>query len=179
MRGWRLEGDVPTEPRAVILAGPHTSNIDGLLLVLLTRSVGMNAKWMVKDTWSKPPMGWVLDPVGAVPIDRSRANGMVGQMTDEFAKRDHFHLMIPPEGTRSLTEHWKSGFYSIALASDVPVVPSYLDYRRKRGGFGEAITLTGDRRADMDKLREFYKDGAAMARYPEKYGPVRLRDEDD
>ena len=65
MRGWRFEGTVPAEPRAVILAGPHTSNVDGVLLVLLTRSVGMKANWMVKDTWAKPPMGWVLDPVGA------------------------------------------------------------------------------------------------------------------
>lgn len=179
LRGWKFEGEVPSEPHLVMLAGPHTSNMDGLLLVLLTRSVGMSASWMVKDTWSKPPMGWLIKPVGAVPVDRSKANGMVGQMVEEFAKRDHFHLMIPPEGTRSYTEHWKSGFYRIALAADVPIAPSFLDYKRRRGGFGESFRLTGDKRKDMDKLREFYKDGAEMARYPDKYGPIRLRDEDE
>ena len=173
-----MEGPMPTEPHAVMLAGPHTSNLDGLLLVLTTRSVGMKAYWMVKHTWVKPPMGWLTKRVGAVPIDRNKANGVVGQMVEQFAERDEFLLMVPREGTRSRAEHWKSGFYQIAITADVPVIPTYLDYRTKRAGFGPAFRLTGDKRADMDRLRDFYKDGAEMARTAEKYGPVRLRDED-
>lgn len=173
-----MEGPMPTAPHAVMLAGPHTSNLDGLLLVLTTRSVGMKAYWMVKDTWVKAPMGWLTKRVGAVPIDRKKANGVVGQMVEQFAERDEFLLMVPPEGTRSRAEHWKSGFYQIAITADVPVIPSYLDYRSKRAGFGAPIKLTGDKRADMDLLREFYKDGAAMAHTPDNFGPVRLRDED-
>ena len=178
LRGWKFEGEVPATKRAVLLACPHTSNMDGLLLVLLNRSVGMRAHWMVKNDWTKGPMGWVTDAVGAVPIDRSRPTGMVGQMVEQFEKREHFHLFIPPEGTRSRADHWKSGFYLIALGAKVPVIPGYLDYSRKRGGFGAPIELTGDKRADMDRIRAFYKDGASMARFPEKFGPIRLRDED-
>lgn len=177
LRGWQVEGPLPEPRRAVILAAPHTSNLDGLLLVLLTRSVGMSANWMVKDLWTKPPLGWVTKRVGAVPVDRREASGMVGQMVTEFERRDEFHLIVPPEGTRSRAEAWKSGFYRIAVAADVPVVPAYLDYRRRRGGFGEPITLTGDRRADMDRIRDYYHDAAAMARYPAQFGPVALRDE--
>ncbi len=177
LRGWRLEVPLPTERRAVILAVPHTSNLDGLLLVLLTRSVGMNAEWMVKDTWTKGPIGWLTRRVGAVGIDRSRATGMVGQMVALFGEREDFHLLVPPEGTRSLTEYWKSGFYRIALDADVPVIPAYVDYRRRRGGFGEPIVLTGDHTADMDRLRAYYVEGVAMAKAPEKFGPIRLRDE--
>lgn len=168
---------MPTEPHAVMLAAPHTSNLDGLLLVLLTRSVGMRAYWMVKDTWVKPPMGWLTKRVGAVPIDRKKSNGVVGQMVEEFEQRDRFLLMIPPEGTRSRAEHWKSGFYQIALTAGVPVIPSYVDYRTRRAGFGPAFTLTGDKRVDMDVLREFYRHGAEMAKAPEKFGPIHLRDE--
>lgn len=168
---------MPSEPHAVMLAGPHTSNLDGLLLVLLTRSVGMRAYWMVKDTWVKPPMGWFTKRVGAVPIDRKKSNGVVGQMVEEFERRDRFLLMIPPEGTRSRAEHWKSGFYQIALTADVPVIPSYVDYRSRRAGFGPAFKLTGDKSADMDVLRAFYQHGAEMAKVPEKFGPIRLRDE--
>jgi len=169
---------MPTEPHAVMLAVPHTHNLDGLLLVLLTRSVGMKAYWMVKDTWVKPPMGWLTKRVGAVPINRQKANGVVGQMVEQFATRDDFLLMIPPEGTRSRAEHWRSGFYQIAIAADVPVIPAYLDYSTRRAGFGDAIMMTGNVNADMDLLREFYKDGPSMARTPEMFGPIRLRDED-
>ena len=178
LRGWEFEGPLPSVNKSVMLAGPHTSNVDGLLLVLLTKSVGLRANWMVKDSWAKPPMGWVTNSVGAVPIDRTKANGMVGQMIEEFARREVFHLMIPPEGTRAYAEYWKSGFYQIALGAKVPVIPAYVDYSRKRGGLGEAIDLTGNRKHDMDKLRAYYTDGAQMARYPDKYGPVRLKDEE-
>lgn len=175
--GWKMNAPLPTEPQAVMLACPHTSNLDGLLLVLLTRSVGMPAKWMVKDTWTKPPIGWLSRRVGAVPVDRSKPNGMVGQMVERFESGDDFLLLIPPEGTRSLTDHWKSGFYRIATNAGVPVVPAYVDYNTRTGGFGSPIVLTGDIGDDMDKLREFYADGATMARKAEKFGPVRLADE--
>lgn len=175
--GWRFVGEIPEPRRAVCLAVPHTDNMDGLLLVLLAQSAGMAISWMVKDAWGKPPAGLVVCAVGGVPIDRSKANGMVGQMTEELARREDFYLVIPPEGTRSRTEYWKSGFYRIALGAKVPVVPGFLDYRHKEGGFGPPIELTGDVRADMDVIRAFYEKQRPEPRHPEKFGPIRLREE--
>lgn len=176
--GWRLESEIPEPRKAVILAAPHTDNMDGVLLVLLAQSIGMSISWMVKDVFGKPPVGYVVRAVGGVPVDRSKPNGLVGQMIGELERREDFYLVIPPEGTRSLTEYWKSGFYRIALGANVPVIPGFLDYPRKVGYFGDPITLTGDVRADMDVLREVYKDARPIARHPEKFGPVRLREED-
>ncbi|MCX4240475.1 1-acyl-sn-glycerol-3-phosphate acyltransferase [Paraliomyxa miuraensis] len=179
MGGWRYEGELPAPRKAVCLAVPHSSNLDGLLLVALAQSIGMSISWMVKDSMGKPPHGWVVKGVGGVPIERSRPHGVVGQMIEEFARRDDFYLVIPPEGTRSRVEYWKSGFYHIALGAEVPVLPGYLDFRRKVGGFGPPITLTGDVRADMDAIREFYgPDVAAMAQHPERIGPMRMREEE-
>ncbi|MFT4657860.1 MAG: 1-acyl-sn-glycerol-3-phosphate acyltransferase [Ilumatobacter sp.] len=164
---------------SVMLALPHTTNFDGVLLVLVTRSIGLDASWMVKDLWVKPPFGWITKRVGAVPVDRRKSNGMVGQMVERFENLDSFHLMVPPEGTRGLTEHWKSGFYRIATTADVPVVPTSLDYRTRRAIFGPALKMTGERSVDMDGIRSYYEGlgGGAMARHPEKFGPVRLDDE--
>jgi 1-acyl-sn-glycerol-3-phosphate acyltransferase len=174
---WSYVGPLPEPRRAVCLAVPHTDNLDGLLLVLLAQSVGLPISWMIKDSWFKPPMGAIVRRVGGVPIDRSKPGGMVEQMIEAFAQHDELYLVIPPEGTRKRTEYWKSGFYRIALGADVPVVPGFLDYRTKTGGFGPPIELTGDVRADMDEIRRFYEGAASMARHPEKFGPVRLREE--
>ena len=162
-----------------MLALPHTTNTDGLLLVLVTRSIGLQANWMVKDFWLKPPFGWLVRRVGGVPVDRRKSTGMVGQMVERFDRQERFHLLVPPEGTRSLTEHWKSGFHRIAVDAGVVVVPTFLDYRTKQAGFGEPITMTGDRATDMDRIRAHYAElgGAQMAKHPEKFGPIRLDDE--
>ncbi len=177
--GWEFEGRLPEHEHAVMLAVPHSHNLDGLLLVLLTRSIGLKANWMVKDTWTKGPIGWITKPVGAVAVNRKVPGTVVGQMVEQFRQRRVFHLLVPPEGTRSRTEYWKSGFYRIALEADVAVVPTYLDYKNKRGGLGPAINLTGDKRADMDQIRSFYASVGPMARLPENHGPIRLKDEDD
>jgi 1-acyl-sn-glycerol-3-phosphate acyltransferase len=169
--------DLPP-PHAVILAVPHTTNLDGLLLVLLTRSIGMPGHWMVKDVWVRPPIGWLTRRVGAVGVSRGQSHGLVGQMADRFAASEEFRLLVPPEGTRSRADHWKSGFYRIALEADVPVVPSYVDYRTRRGGFLAAIEMTGDPATDMDAIRAVYPEAQKMARHPSRVGPIRLRDED-
>jgi len=144
--------------KCVVLAFPHTSNWDGLLLVALTKSIGLEMSWMIKDDWFKGPMGAVLRGVGAVPVDRKGARNLVDQMIREFAKRDAFTLVIPPEGTRRRTETWKSGFYHIARGADVPVV-------------------TGDVKADMDRIRAFYATVNPSGKAPEHVGPIALRDE--
>lgn len=177
--GWRYIGGIPTARKGVCLALPHTDNMDGVLLVLLSASVGMPISWMVKDAWGKGLTGPIIRGVGGIPIDRSKANGMVAQMIDLLNASDDLYLVIPPEGTRSLTEYWKSGFYRIAVGANVPVIPGLLDYRAKTGSFGEGIPMTGDVRVDMDRIRAHYGDVGKVAKYPEKFGPIRLREEDE
>ena len=168
---------MPPEKKYVALAVPHTSNWDGLLLVATLQSIGLQMEWMVKDSWVKGPLGPVLRRVGAVGINRSKHSNVVEQMVEEFRKRDTFVLGIPPEGTRSRAEMWKSGFYHIARGANVPVVPGYLDFARKRAGLGPAIKMTGDVRADMDKIRAFYAEKDPKPYDASKYGPLRLREE--
>ena len=82
-------------------------------------------------------------------------------------------LAVPPEGTRSLAPAWKTGFFYSALQGHVPIVIGFLDYQRKRGGFGPNIIPSGDIEADMEKFRAFYKD--IVGKYPEKFGPITIR----
>jgi 1-acyl-sn-glycerol-3-phosphate acyltransferase len=175
--GWRLEGPLPPSRKFVLIAAPHTSNWDLLHLLSLAWSCGISVNWMGKHSLFRGPMGPVMRLVGGVPVRRDRRSGLVEQMAEQFAARETLVLTVPPEATRSRAEHWKSGFYRIALAAGVPIHLGFLDYASKTGGFGTYIEPTGDVRADMEKIRAFYGD--KVARYPEDFGPIRLRDEEE
>lgn len=179
LAGWQFEGGLPSEKKYVCLAVPHTSNWDGLLFILLAQSIGLELEWMIKDSWVKSPVGPILRRLGAVGIDRGRSRNVVDQMLHRFKERESFVLAIPPEGTRSRTEYWKSGFYHIAVGAGVPVVPGYLDYGRKRAGLGSAITMTGAPRADMNEIRAFYARQNPIPFDPSNFGPIRLREEEE
>ena len=57
------------------------------------------------------------------------------------------------------------------------MVPGYLDFARRRAGLGPAITLSGDVRADMDRIRAFYASMKPVPFAPGNFGPIRLREE--
>jgi 1-acyl-sn-glycerol-3-phosphate acyltransferase len=175
--GWELETPVPDVARCVVLAAPHTSNWDGVLLLATAPLIGHPLAWMIKSEWLRGPLGTVLRRLGAVGIDRSKHTNVVQAMIDELERRDELWVVVPPEGTRKRAEHWRSGFYHIARGAQVPLVPAYLDYRRKRTGFGEPIEPTGDVRADMDRVRAFYEARAPQGYRPDHFGPIRLREE--
>ena len=111
----------------------------------------------------------------AVPVNRRERTGFIEQMTAQFERHRVFRLAIAPEGTRSRTEFWKSGFYHLARAADVPLALGYIDYAAREVGVGGYVELTGDRAADMARLRAFY-DGK-RGRHPENQSPIRLRDD--
>jgi 1-acyl-sn-glycerol-3-phosphate acyltransferase len=173
--GWRPEGRRPASRRYVLIAAPHTSNWDLAYLLALAAIYDISVSWMGKDSLFRGPWGAVLRWFGGIPVDRTHRGNLVRQMTELFERSDRLALTVPAEGTRSYTPHWRSGFYHIARSANVPVVLGYLDYQRKRGGFGPEIVLTGDVSQDMDEIRGFYSD--KVGKYPECFGPVRLKEE--
>jgi len=98
---------------------------------------------------------------------------MVQQMVEEFAAADEMALVIAPEGTRRRTEYWRSGFYRIATAAEVPIVLAFIDFPSRTAGIGSIIYPSGDIAADMAKIRDFY--APFQGRHPENQGPIRLQ----
>lgn len=174
--GWRaVEGDGVPE-KAVVVAAPHTSNWDFFYLILFAWRFGVSLSFVGKHTLFKGPMGPVMRALGGVSIDRSSPAGLVGQLCDALARTDRMALVIPAEGSRSWRPHWKSGFYRVAELAGVPVSLSFLDYTDKVGGFGPCFEVTGDPKKDMDQVRSFYSD--KRGRFPERFGPIALEDEE-
>ena len=175
--GWSLEGEQPAAPRYVLIAAPHTSNWDFPLMLLYAAAFEMKVTWMAKHSLFWPPLGWFMRAMGGMPIVRHRNGNTVDAMVAAFTDQAKLILVVPTEGTRDRVEFWKSGFYHIARRAAVPIVPSFLDFARKRGGFGPAMALSGDVVRDMDYFRDFYGD--YQGRFPALFGPIRLREESE
>ena len=74
--------------------------------------------------------------------------------------------MLHAGGHASKTDHWKSGFYRLALAAKVPVGLGFIDYGHKQVGIERWIALTGDETKDLETLRAYYADKAG--RFPKR-----------
>ena len=157
LRGWQLTGVRPAPRKFVLLGAPHTSNWDFVFFIGATHELGIRPSFMGKTSLFKwPATDFMLD-MGGVPVDRSKRNNYVTQVADAFARADDLALVIAPEGSRTSDGRWRTGFYHIARAAGVPIVPAWVDNATMRGGIGEPLEPTGDMAADMAKLAEFYR----------------------
>jgi 1-acyl-sn-glycerol-3-phosphate acyltransferase len=171
--GWTIVGAVPDVPKAVLIAAPHTSNWDGFWALTYKVAVGLDVKFFAKQSLFWFPLGNLLRGLGGVPLNRSRAMSAVQQAVSMFEAEEHFFFGLAPEGTRALRDAWKSGFYRIAKAADVPVFLGMIDYRRKQVGVTIRLDLSDDIAADLAKIQMFY--ASVEGRWPEKATPIRFQ----
>lgn len=170
--GWRVLGSVPDLPKMVIIGAPHTSNMDGVVSFAVLTALGLRAGTMVKDSAFRGLTGVLLRWLGALPIDRRSAKGVVEQTVDAFNSRPAFLLLLAPEGTRSAAPEWKRGFYHVARGAGVPVLPAAIDYARKRVTFGTPLYAGGDYEADLQRLLAFYAAHSAPRHPPRLSRPL-------
>ena len=172
--GWTLL-DPPQRPlRAVVVGYAHTSNWDALYSQLGQLALGLNARWVGKDSLFRWPFAGFLRWLGGIPVDRRASRGFVAQMAAQFAAHPAFLLVMAPEGTRKLTAGWKSGFYRIALEAGVPLILTTVDYARREVGILAYLELSGDPDADIAAIAAHY--AGRHGRNPELASPIRWLD---
>jgi 1-acyl-sn-glycerol-3-phosphate acyltransferase len=170
--GWTAEAVPPPGQKCVVIFYPHTSNWDFVIGIVARSAIGLPIQWAGKDTLFRWPLGGVFRWLGGIPVNRRERTGLTARLNQEFAQRERFYLAITPEGTRSFTDRWKSGFYHLALAAKVPVGLAYIDYPRKRIGVGAYFELSGNEAADLEVLRCFYAD--KTGKRPGHQGEIRF-----
>ena len=149
------------------MGGPHTSNWDFLIFVGAMETLGREASYIGKASlfrWG--PMARFMKGLGGIPVERSVRNDLVAQVSGRLQSAERMLLVIAPEGTRKPTTEWRMGFYRIALAADVPIVPAGPDYGRKVAIFGAPIVPTGDMERDLAPAWDFFR--SLVPRYPDK-----------
>lgn len=130
LSGWRIDGAIPDLDRVVVAVAPHSSNWDFVHAVAAVFALGLRVSFVGKHTLFRGPLGRFMTWLGGIPVDRARPDGLVEAIQARFAHPEPLWLGFAPEGTRRQGAPFKSGFYRVAQAAEVPILPVYLDYRR-------------------------------------------------
>ena len=178
LAGWRLQFTGLPAKQGVIIVYPHTSNWDFLLGLLTKWGAGVPVTFWGKDSLFKLPLlGRWVRWVGGLPVDRQASHGMVGQMGDALKaarlEGRFMWLALSPEGTRSHQAAWRSGFYHVTLAAQVPLGLAYFDYVNRVVSADHFITLSGQADADMVEIAAYL--GHRVGKRPELATPIRLK----
>ncbi|GHC63662.1 1-acyl-sn-glycerol-3-phosphate acyltransferase [Ulvibacter litoralis] len=156
--GWKFQGDFDRSiKKSVLIVVPHTSYVDFVLSILVRRILKIQINFVGKKELFKAPFGWYFKWMGGEPLNREKAQNKVEAIANVFAEHEEFRLAIAPEGTRKKVDAWKTGYYYIALAANVPIIPIGLDYSTKIMHIGEAFYPTGNIEEDEKFFRNFFK----------------------
>lgn len=164
--GWKLNPNLPAEvfQNCVVTAAPHTALRDAVFMIGAFSIGKIPARFAVRKESNTFLLGKILESAGGLWIDRGprkpgeERRSYLDVMKELFVKNNPTAMIIAPEGTRSLVEEWKSGFYYLAKAANVPIGLGYLDFEKKEAGVGKIIYPSDDIVADMRAIMAFYKD---------------------
>ena len=159
--GWKIVGNTnfskDTVKKAVIIALPHTSWHDFFIGILLRKIANLKTNFVGKKELFKWPFGYYFRAVGGKPLDRTPGQNKVEAISELFKEAEEFRLTLAPEGTRKKVEDWKTGFYYIAKAANVPIIMFTLDFENKQNKISEPFYPTDDMEADFRYMKSFYK----------------------
>ncbi len=155
--GWRMVGAFPDEAKLMLIAAPHSSAWDAVWGMVFKLALGLKIEFMAKQELFFWPLGPLLRAFGGFPVDRRVAAGVVDQIVERFRCEGSRWVLIAPEGTRRRVEKWKTGFWRVAHAAQVPVLCVYFHYPERTIGIGMMLRTSGDIDADIARIRAWYR----------------------
>ena len=164
LMGWQIDNhwDLNID-QCVMIAAPHTSNWDALYARLALKALGVHVRITIKDSYMKLPFGPFVRAMGGIGIDRRPKHegeprpSMVQLMSDLFKEHPKLVMLVTPEGTRAKQEQWKTGFYHIAKAANVPIIMVSFDFGKKQNAISEPFYPTDNQEEDFKFMYGFYK----------------------
>jgi 1-acyl-sn-glycerol-3-phosphate acyltransferase len=170
--GWKVEGVVPPvvgNENLIIIAGPHTSNWDGVFG--FAAILGLDAKitfFGKHSLFNKPILGRFLKYMGGIPVDKKKPGaGLTDVAIANMKKINGSLIAISPEGTRAKTEKMRSGFLRIAKAVEGQIFLGAFDFGNKRILLDKFYNPTGNIEEDLLWVREYFLQ--YQAKRPENY----------
>ena len=130
----------------VLIAGNHDSVLDGIVLgAAVERDLCFLGK---AELWRFRPLAWVLDGIGAIPIERGRGD-LEALARARRALESGQAVAIFPQGSVHGDRRWRRGAARLALATGAPIVPVRLvgtarALSRRRIGFPQVRIIVGE-----------------------------------
>lgn len=170
--GWRVEGVVPSiagNENLILIAGPHTSNWDGVFGFAAILGLDAKITFFGKYTlFNKPILGRFLKYMGGIPVDKSKpGKGLTDVAIENMKKLNGSLIAMSPEGTRAKTEKMKSGFLRIAKAVEGQIFLGAFDFDKKRIVLDKFYNPSGNNEQDLQWIRDYFMQ--YQAKHPENY----------
>lgn len=166
--GWTVRVTVPDFPQCIICVAPHTTNWDFILGKLAYASIGRKAGFLMKSSWFFFPLGIIFRAIGGIPVDRKNKRvSLTETIIEKFKTEPNLVIAITPEGTRSKTSNWHTGFLHIAYAANIPIVLGVIDGGTKSILLCEVFKASGNVEADLKQIKNYYSQFTAI--YPERF----------
>ena len=167
--GWKVVGKLNYPDKCLVIAAPHTSNWDFFIGRCYAYIIGVVPKYLIKSELFLPILRSLIKWNGGIPVYRHSKNNVVDQITEIYNSTDKFILGISPEGTRRRVERWRTGFYHIAVKSEVPILLLKMDYEKKEIGIINEFHPSGDKDKDLLFIQNQYKN--IKGKIPKNYNP--------
>lgn len=166
LMGWKIVGPFDEQiKKSVLMVMPHTSWHDFYIAILCKGAMGVAINWVGKKELFRFPLGYFFKSLGGAPLDRTGGLNKVESIVSIFNSKEIFRLGMSPEGTRKKVEQLKTGFYYIALKSNVPIIPVSLNFEKKVVDFGKPFFATGNIESDLISLNKHFT--GAKGKIPE------------
>ncbi|WP_026752881.1 1-acyl-sn-glycerol-3-phosphate acyltransferase [Sediminibacter sp. Hel_I_10] len=158
--GWQITGNTnfskDTIKKVVIIALPHTSWHDFYIGLLLRKITQLKTNFVGKKELFKWPFGYYFRAIGGSPLDRTPGQNKVTAIAQLFENTSEFRLTLAPEGTRKKVQDWKTGFYYIAKAANLPIIMFTLDFQNKKNHISQPFYPTDNMEADFKFMKSFF-----------------------
>ncbi len=170
--GWKVEGALPPisgNENLILIAGPHTSNWDGVFGFAAILGLDAKITFFGKYTlFNKPILGRFLKYMGGIPVDKSKpGKGLTEVAIENMKKLNGSLIAMSPEGTRAKTEKMKSGFLRIAKAVEGQIFLGAFDFGNKKILLDKFYNPSGNIEKDLAWVREYFMQ--YQAKRPENY----------
>ncbi|MEC5216135.1 1-acyl-sn-glycerol-3-phosphate acyltransferase [Actimicrobium sp. GrIS 1.19] len=159
--GWKVRFAPLPGPRGLIIVYPHTSNWDFPIGLLAKWAIGLPLHWIGKASLFTGPVGRLFAPIlrawGGEPIERGAASGSIERLARRIQAAPWYWLALAPEGTRQYRDHWRSGFYHLALTAELPILAVSIDYATRTVFATTVLQLSGNAETDRRMVADAYR----------------------
>ncbi len=153
---WKINGTIPEEKRVVLVIGPHTSNWDFIIGVLVILSLDAKINWLGKHTIFKRGFKSLLTRLGGIPVNRQDPSDLFSRIKVITEKSNGYLIGMAPEGTRKKVLKLKSGFIRIAKQTNSKIMLAGIDFQKKIVNLDKFFTPTGDLNNDLLFVQDYF-----------------------